>query len=253
MNRSRLGAVALALAAVTMGLTFRAPRALAAAEVHNLNLVFSATPTSLDGGDFNELVGLVDRNLDAQGLEPLDKITMGWLFQSELRYFVRRNIAVVGGVGQLKAVTKREYLPALQSSVNLRGEVLTVPIHVGAAYYLQPYNQGDFQARAFIGAGVVSQVTNRSRFRTEASFPGVYVATRSELLRDAPGWYAEIGGHMFFASRFSVMISGTYRSSVIRGMVDDVYRIPASSPVGPRPFTLDLSGAGIRASFAVGL
>ena len=37
-----------------------------------------------------------------------------------------------------------------------------MPVHVGGAYYLQPYNQGDFQARAYVGGGLVQYTYTRA-------------------------------------------------------------------------------------------
>src|SRR5262249_46655333 len=47
---------AAALACAVLGLGWQAGSAFAAAEVHRFNLVLSASPTSVDGGGFNELI-----------------------------------------------------------------------------------------------------------------------------------------------------------------------------------------------------
>ncbi len=263
LNRIRLGAAALAMAAAAMGLVIRAPQALAAAEVHRLNLVLSAVPTSIDGGDFNKDLELFNTiHLDANGLEPLNKIGFGWMFDAEMRYFVRPNVAVAVGMGQLKVDTKKEYLPALQQSLDLTGEVLSVPVNVGAAYYLQPYNQGDFQARLYVGAGVSSLVYNRVTFQSVSNITDTGSAVGQDQLlhqsyklvevRDAPGYYAEVGVHMFFAARYSVMIAGRYRSAKINGMIDQVNRQPYTSTASGEPFELDMSGVGVRGAVAFG-
>ena len=66
-----------------------ATQAMAAAEVHRFNIVFSAIPTQIKGGDYNDLVGLVNDQLEARGLEPLDPIKHTWMLAGEGRYFVR--------------------------------------------------------------------------------------------------------------------------------------------------------------------
>ena len=160
--------------------------------------------------------------------------------------FLRR---VVRGDGE-RAKSDREYLPTLNAAVQLHNEMLSVPVSVGGAYYLAPYNQGDFQARAYLGVGVVSMVYNRVVFQQEVQgipdVPTVY----SVGTADSPGYYAETGAHMFFASRFSVLLGVQYRSAKIRHIADATTGIPFRAPNGD-PYTLDLSGLG--AKFAVGI
>jgi hypothetical protein len=247
--RHRLG-VLLALVA-TMVLAGPTRDARAAAEIHKLNLTLSAIPTQIDGGDFNDTVDFINRTgLRPFGLEGLDRVTFGFLFDAEVRYFVRPNVAVSAGVGQLKAQTKREFLPALQQSIALRGEVLTVPVHIGATYYFTPYNQGDFQARAFLGGGALSLVYNKSTFEQVTNFAGPpnfkIVGTQ-----DAPGYYLETGVHMFFAASYSVILSGQYRSAVIRNLIDQDTGNPTYNPEG-QPFSLDMSGVGARLGVCIG-
>jgi len=248
--RHRLGPVLALVAAAT--LSGPVGEAHAAAEIHKLNLTLSGTATNIDGGDFNETIDFINRTaLRPQGLEGLDEITMGFLFDAELRYFVRQNFAVSFGVGQLRSQTKREFLPALQQSIALRGEVLTVPVHLGGTYYLQPYNQGDFQARAFMGAGLASLVYNKVTFEQVSTIPQA-PTFHQKFTQDAPGYYGEFGVHMFFAARYSVILSGVYRSAVIRGMVDQDTGNPVYNFEG-RPYTLDMSGFGARFGVAIGL
>src|SRR5258705_8097608 len=85
--RLRLG-VATALVA-TLVLTISPQTVRAAAEVHRLSLTLSAIPTSIDGGDFNKTIDFINRTgLRPNGLESLDRVTFGFLFDAELRYFV---------------------------------------------------------------------------------------------------------------------------------------------------------------------
>lgn len=261
MNRIRLVAVLLALAAAAVGLMSRAPEALAAAEIHRLNLVLSAMPSQLDGGDFNSDLDFFNRSvLEVNGLESIDEIKMAWLFEGGFRYFVRPNVAMSVGVGQIKKQTRREYLPGLQQSIELTGEVLSVPVNAGVAYYLAPYNQGDFQARAFIGGGVTSLVYNKVRFQNVAAvtdtalyedFPELRTSFKDVRTRDAAGWFAEFGVHMFFAARYSVMLSGVYRSARIDAFLDRDTGRPVKNHRG-EPFALDMSGLGVRAAAAIG-
>jgi hypothetical protein len=83
-------------------------------------------------------------------------------------------------------------------------------------------------------------------------------STRFRGRRDAPGYYLELGGHMFFAARYSVLISGVYRSSMVRNLhvVRDVIDPETGQTVGevvePSPLTLDLSGVGLRMGVNIG-
>ena len=233
-------------------------QARAAAEQNRFAIVISGIPSSIDGGDFNNTIDFINQTaLGPAGLEPLERITFGWQFDLEARYFLRPNIALNAGVGQLRSITHREYLPALSQAVDLRGEVLTVPIHIGGAYYFVPYTQGDFQARAFVGASYLSLVYNKALFDQSTSGfapgdPSAPPTFRLKGTQDSPGYRLEFGVHMFFASRYSVLISGLYRSAVIRG-VDDVLTGQPFQTTGGEPFSLDMSGLGARFGLAIGL
>lgn len=283
MTRLRLG-VLLALA-VACGALSLSPEAMAAAEVHRLNLVISAMPSSLDGAGINGLLARYNQNpLQAGGrnFEPVDKLGMAWLFDAELRYFVRPNFALAAGVSRLKAETKREFLPTIGTSINVVGGVSSVPIHVGAQYYLAAYNQGDFQARAFVGGGLMSLTGTQATFSTvEVGLPRT-VGTPSALdinslggdsqflaEGDGSGYYAEAGAHMFFAARYSVVVGGYYRSMRIRNLTneggitvpdppktlkDPIYGTPLLGDDGKpvRIRDLDLSGLGVRMAIGIG-
>ena len=251
----------LLLSAVCTGILCWVGNAGAAAEIHRFSIAFSANPTQIDAKDFNNVI--IDRlniqRLGPRGLQGLDKIGFGWFFDGQMRYFVRPNVSVVLGVGQLKSITKREYLPRLSAAVQYRAEILTVPVHAGAAYYLPPYNQGDFQARMYFGGGLTSLVFNRARLQAqEAGTDSATTLGGSYQLNsrnDSPGYYVETGVHMFFAARYSVMIGALYRSSMVRDM--DVERITVGDhgrviqKLGPI-VDLDTTGLGGRFALAIG-
>ncbi len=260
MPAHRLRAV-VAFALVAGVLVWHSP-AHSAAEVSKLSLVLSGSPTSLSAKDFNETVigGLNRRVLQPRGLEGLDNISYTWLYDAQLRYFVRQNFAAEFGVGHMRTVSKREYLPTIQSAVQIRTELLSVPVHVGGAYYLPSYNQGDFMARAYLGGGLLSLVFNREKFETfESNTDSASTLIGSFKVTgrgDSPGYYLETGVHMFFASRFSVMIGALYRSAKVRNM--ESVRVNYSSAGAQHPelgptVPLDLSGIGARFAVAIGL
>ncbi len=279
MTRLRLG-VLLALA-VALGASSHAPKAMAAAEVHRLNLVLSGMPSQVSGGGINDLLQRYNEYpLLSRGLEPLDEVGMGWMFDAELRYFVRPNFAIAAGVSHLKIQSKRSYMPAIGANIDILGQVIAVPLHVGAQYYLAPYNQGDFQARAFVGGGLLSLVSTRALFQTlETGLDELYDADNDTLdiaslgganrvtaQGDGAGYYAEVGAHMFFAARYSIIVGAIYRSMKVTGL-ESVGTITVPQDVIVAPYLkdtllkdgepvgiseLDLSGIGVRMAVAIG-
>lgn len=260
-----LGAALLCLAVMPVG------EARAAAEVHRLNLVISGIPTSVNGGDFNEEIDRFNqRLLDPIGYERLQSLSFTWAFDAELRYFVRPNFAVTAGITQMRVGERKEFLPSITSAVNLHTEILTAPVHVGAAYYMQPYNQGDFQARAFVGGGMLQYTHSRVRFEQVLSmttYDSVLVnrtggSYRYSLTQDAPGYYVETGAHMFFASRFSALVGIVYRSGMLRGMRLEEARangqpVPVPeytevrNPDGTE-YQVDVGGIGVKLAVGIG-
>jgi hypothetical protein len=161
-------------------------------------------------------------------------------------------IAINAGVGQIKKSTEQEYLPAIQQDIKLRWEFFSVPVSVGAAYYMAPYNQGDFQARAYLGGGFLSLVQNRIKLQqTATGIPGVNSVTVA-WKRDAPGYYLEGGVHMYFASRFSVLLGAMWRSAKVEDLLDRDTNEPLLNPDDGQPTSLDMSGVGGRMAFAFG-
>jgi hypothetical protein len=234
----------------------------AAATVSKFSLVVSGMPTQIQGGDFNDYVDFFNRTeLAPRGYVDLEKISFGWLFDARAQYFLTQDVAVTFGAGTMQAKTRREFLPALQQTIELRGEIETVPIHAGALFYMAPYNQGDFQARAYVGGGVMHLVANRvelllNQINTDSVTTVVPSTAPPKALGDGPGWYGEFGVHMFFASRFSAMIGAVYRSAEIKGMLDrdsDLSGAPRQeSDVDGLPFDVDLSGFALRMGVGIG-
>jgi len=247
----RLGSILAVFLAV---LVWRVPAAQASAEVHRLSIVFSTVPTAVHAGDFNDLIDYLNRvALEPNNLEPLDKIGLSWLLDGELRYFARQNFAVSLGVTRLRAGSSQEYLPSIGASNTVRSDITSVPIHAGGAYYFTPYNQGDFQARMYVGAGFMSVVYNRASLSwTGTGIPGGtgFSVTGTN---DAPGYYGEVGVHMFFASKLSMMLSALYRSNTVRNLVNESTGAPVLDPTTFKPVSLDVSGTGFRMAVGIGL
>ena len=252
------------LAAVIVLALSAALPAAAAPEVHRLNLVLSSNPTQLIAADLNDFIDDYNRFiLKPRGMEAVGNISFAWSHQAEVRYFVRQNWALSAGVGQIRSQTRREFLPRISQVIVLRSDVVSVPVHIGATYYLAPYTQGDFQARAYLGGGFMSLTNNKIvfeqlEFQTDSATT-LGGSSRAKMRRDGPGYYFEVGGHMFFASRYSVMIGAIYRSAMVRGLhqVDEVVeengvatvtRIPRDGPA----LSLDTGGLGIRMGLGIG-
>lgn len=274
--RFRLAAVSAV--ACLLGALACAGQAMAAAEVHRLNLVLSGNPTQVNGGDFNEMLKFYNAAIiDPQGYEPLSPVQFTWAYDAELRYFARPNFAITLGITQLRASEDKEYLPAISQGVNLRAEILTAPVHIGALYYLQAYNQGDFQARAYIGGGLLQYTYSHATFQQSLTNPDTSLTRKwtapghpeyganylTRLTQDAPGYYFEGGAHMFFAARYSVVIGGIYRSGRLNGMRMDRLQVAgkevpgqnssivAMNPKG-EPFQLDVGGMGVKLAVGIG-
>lgn len=255
MNRFAPGALlALALILGTLG---GAERAFAAATVHRFSLEIGAGATQVLASNYNQQNDYLNRAyLLPRGLEGLDRVTFSFLYDVGARFFVRPNVALRAGVGQLRTQVKREYLPALRQDIQIRSEVLSVPMQLGADYYFAPYNQGDFQARAFVGGGLLNTVQNRVLFQTYEinTDPGttLFGTGVTKIERDAPGWYTEAGVHMFFALRYSVVLNAYYRSAKADGLVYTNSNDPFLNFTDGKPFELDLSGVGGRGALCIG-
>lgn len=243
--------------AVALGLVGLATCAHGAATVHRFSIELGAGATQIAATNFNKQNEFINRNfIEPRGLDGLDRLTYSFLFDIGARFFVRPNIALRAGVGQMRNQTKREYLPAIRQDIQLRSEILSVPMHLGADYYFAPYNQGDFQARAFIGGGLLNTVQNRVLFQTyeEGTDPSttLFGVGKTVIERDAPGFYGEFGVHMFFAMRYSVVLNSYYRNAKARGLVFTNSNTTFLNLSDGQPFDLDLSGIGGRAGFCVG-
>jgi hypothetical protein len=250
-----------------------AGQARAAAEVHRLSLMISGIPSQVQGGDFNDYIDRYNATrleVPTRAYEGLPHIAFTWVFDGELRYFVRPNFAVTAGVSQIRVGQKKEYLPAISQGITVRGEILSVPIHVGGAYYAQPYNQGDFQARAYVGGGLMQYTYSRATFEQVLTAPDSALVAgfppgsfKQVLTQDAPGYYLEGGAHMFFAARWSMMVGVIYRSGILRDTRLESYyvngqRQPGQNPGAVqvnskgKPYVLDMSGVGAKLALGIG-
>lgn len=243
--------------ALILALLAFAPRAEAAATVHRFNFEIGGGATQISANNYNAQNEFLNRAfIEPRGLDGFNAATMSFLYDVGFRFFVRPNVALRVNVGQMKTQDKREYLPAIRQDIQLRSEILSVPMQIGGDYYFAPYNQGDFQARAFVGAGVLNTVENRVLFQsfesgTDASTT-LFGNLKTMAQKDSPGWYGEVGVHMFFAIRYSVVMNAYYRSAKTRGLVQSGTNAPVTNLTNGQPYDLDLSGVGGRGALCIG-
>ncbi len=243
--------------ALILGLLVFAPRAEAAATIHRFNLEIGGGATQIAANNYNSQNEFRNRAfIEPRGLDGFNAATMSFLYDVGFRFFVRPNIALRVNVGQMKTQDKREYLPAIRQDIQLRTEILSVPMQVGGDYYFAPYNQGDFQARAFVGGGILNTVENRVLFQSFESGTDntttLFGNTKTMAQKDSPGWYGEFGVHMFFAIRYSVVMNAYYRSAKARGLVTTGTNTPVTNLTNGQPYDLDLSGIGGRGALCIG-
>ena len=251
-----LAACAISAAVLAWGST-----AFASATVSKFSIILSANPSSVDAKSFNDEVITRFNHLvlEPRGYKGLDRITSAWVYDVEGHYFLRNNFAIDAGFGQLRSKSKRAFLPAIGMSIDYQAELLSVPAHIGGAFYLPPYNSGDFQARWYIGGGMLANVYNRARFTAvEAGTDSSHTLGGNYRVvgrRDAPGYYLETGSHLFFASRYSVQLGGIYRSASVRNANTQFIRTANGTttitPLG-RTFDIDVSGFGAKMGLAIG-
>ena len=248
----------------------RARDASAAAEVHKLNFLISGNPSSLAATSYNDLINSYNSNvLDPRGYENLKSMHFGWFFQGQLRYFVRQNITVDVGWGNLVDDQKKEYLPRISQSIDIDTHIQTDVWNAGASYYLQPFNSGDFQARMYFSAGLLSLSNTELKFAknelntdsttTLGSATGNTTRYNYDVKgkQEGPGWYLEGGAHMFFAARYSVMLGIMYRSMTASAVP---LVLTEAAPGGPTytqpapsgPVDADLSGISARMGICIG-
>ena len=61
--------------------------------------------------------------MQPRGLQGLDRIKFSWLFDGEVRYFARQNLAVSAGWGRIKTSSSQVYLPGIGQSITLSAHV----------------------------------------------------------------------------------------------------------------------------------
>jgi hypothetical protein len=225
--------------------------------VRRLGLALFVMPSSLKLGEFNEQIDLLNVETASFGQPfgsqaPIEHITWDGIFGAELKYFVNRNIAVVGGVGQIKKESKLDLQPVADGATLIRGYVRSVPIHIGADYYFEPRTSGDFTIRPFAGGGYVRVADTKTSTGYDLVRPDSTLTDFTTAYGKGHGFYAEAGVHMMFPSRYSILVNANYRNAVVQQMNDYDTGEVLLNPQG-EPLETDISGFGIRFALQIGL
>lgn len=249
-------AVVLGLTAVTLGAIAPAVRA-DEQRVHRLGLALSIMPTGLALGDVNSAIDELNRQTAALGppfsaQAPIDPITWDGLWQAELKYFVTRKVAVIGGIGQIKKQSLLELQPVADGYTRINAYVRSVPIHLGADYYFEPRTSGDFTWRPFVGGGYVRVADTKVTGGYDLIRPDSTLSTIVTGTGTGHGFFVEAGTHFMFPSRYSILVNANYRHAKTGTMTDsetgeDFAIIPGEE------FETDISGFGIRFALQIDL
>ena len=255
-RKAARAAVVVTLLMISLGSLAPAARA-DEQRVSRLGLALFVMPTSLTLGDANEEIDRLNRTTAAFG-QPfisqaaIDKITWDAPFGAELKYFVNRKFAVVGGLSQVKTESKLDLLPVADGKTLIRGYVRSVPIHMGIDYYLEPRTSGDFTMRPFVGAGYVRIADTKTTFGYDLVRPDSTATDVRSSYGKGHGFYTQAGVHLMFPSRYSILINAHYRNAHVRQMNDYETGGVVVDPQGELVET-DISGFGLRFAMQIGL
>jgi hypothetical protein len=120
-----------------------------------------------------------------------------------------------------------------------------VPRNLGIDYYFPPKTSGNFTVRPFLGGGVLSLVETKGKLGGGATTGGVFTGAFLRPAGEGLGAYAEGGVHLMLPSKYSLLLNGYYRHAKLSQVVEETSLVRLRNPDGS-PFTLDLSGIGIR-------
>jgi len=222
-----------------------------------LGLALSVMPTGLALGDVNAGIDLLNQETASLGSPfnaqaPIDNITWDGLWQAELKYFVTRKWAVVGGIGQIKKESKLELQPVADGSTLIRAYVRSVPIHLGADYYFEPRTSGDFTMRPFVGGGYMRVGETKVTAGYDLMRPDTTLQTIVTGTGRGHGAWVEAGAHLMFPSRYSILINANYRYAKTGAMTNVETGDPLEIVPG-EDFVTDISGFGLRFALQINL
>jgi len=234
-----LGLCALALAAI-------APRGHADEQrVKRFGVALSIMPTSMALGDFNDVIDRVNTAGATQGLAPINKVHWSAAFGVEGRFMATKRWMVNDGFGRIKKESKLDLIPQVGTQILVTGNILTVPRNLGLDYYFPPKTSGDVTLRPFLGGGVLSLVQTKAKLGGAATVAGVTTGSFARPQGEGMWFYAEGGMHVMLPSKYSLLLNGYYRHAKLSNVVEETTLQRLRNADGS-PFTLDLSGFGIR-------
>ena len=105
---------------------------------------------------------------------------------------------------------------------------------------------------AYVGGGFMNMVHNRAELEWYGNAIPIGQGFYLSGTNDGPGYYGEVGAHLFFASKLSVLLSALHRSNEVRNLVNEQTGAPIRDAQG-RPVSLDVGGTGFRMAVAIGL
>ncbi len=225
--------------------------------VKRLGLALFVMPSSLGLADFNDEIGRLNQQTATFGppfgsQAAIDRVTWDGIFGAELKYFVNRKIAIVGGLSQIKRESKLDLQPVADGLTLIRGYVRSVPIHLGADYYFEPRTSGDFTMRPFLGGGYVRVADTKTSQGYNLVRPDSSLRDFTTAYGKGHGFYAEGGLHLMFPSRYSLLINAHYRNAHVKQMNDYETGAVVVNANGEGVET-DISGFGLRFAVQIGI
>jgi len=241
----------LTRAAITLGLTALALTALAPRgradeqRVKRFGVAIYAMPTSMSLGDFNDGIDRVNQTSTAFGFAPIGKVHGSTQFGLEGRFMATKKWVVTAGFGRIRKESKLDLLPQVGTQVLITGRIITVPRNLGLDYYFAPKTSGDVTLRPFVGAGFLSLVETKAKLGGGATVGSVTTGTFLRPTGEGSGFYLESGMHVMLPSKYSLLLNGFYRRAKVTQVIEETTGQRVLNPDGS-PFTLDLSGFGLR-------
>ena len=241
-----LTVAALIVALAALALTALVPAAHADEQrVKRFGVAIYAMPTSMGLGDFNDGIDRINQGIGAAGFAPIGKVHWSAEFGLEGRFMATKHWVLTAGFGRIRKESKLDLLPSVGSQILVIGRIITVPRNLGVDYYYAPKTSGNVTVRPFVGAGMLSLVETKAKLGATTTIANT---TFGQFLRPASeggGAYVEAGMHVMLPSKYSLLVNGYYRRAKLSQVVEETTLGRIYNPDGS-PFSLDLSGVGIR-------
>ena len=220
--------------------------------VKRFGVALYAMPTNMKLDDLNDQIDELNVFTDQQNLAPINDIHWGAQFGMEGRYTINRHWTAVAGFGRIQKASTLDLLPQVGQHILVQARVLTVPTNLGAAYYFNPQTSGNFTLRPFLGGGMMRLVETKVKIGGEAVLQDTSFTNFQRPQGEGVGWYGEGGVHMMFPSRYSIILNGIYRHAKSQQVYEETTHARILNADGS-PYTIDVSGFGIRFAVQISL